>query len=132
MVCYEKNEKPTNNDDVKKAVSKQCNCTLDSFGLADPLKVTGWKDDITTWPTVDHILEKKAFEADYVGQYMVKKAYSYIKSGFVAQILSLVPADGGKKEILLMSGVLPSQKISSPEHTVWVLVDKCGDIVTAY
>ena len=52
---------------------------LESFGLADPLRVTGWKDDITTWPTVDlgkifHCsLEKKAFQADYIDQYKVKK-----------------------------------------------------------
>ena len=97
---------------------------LESFGLTDPLKATGWKNDITTWPTVDlgksfhYILEKKAFEADYVGQYKVKKSYSYFKSGFVAQILSFVPADGGKNVILFKSSVLPSQKASSPEHTL--------------
>ena len=111
---------------------------LESFGLADPLKATGWKDDITTWPAVDlgkifhYILENKAFEADYVGQYKVKKAYSYFKSGFVAQIVSLVLTDGGKNIILLKSSVLPSQKVSSAEHTVWVLAEKCGDILTAY
>ena len=64
------------------------------------MKATGWKDDITSWPAVDlgkifhYILEKKTFEAEYIGQYEVKKAYSYFKSGFVAQILSLVLTDG--------------------------------------
>ncbi len=73
------------------------------------------KDYITSWPAVDlgkifhYILEKEAFEADYVGQYKVKKACSYFKSGAAAQILSLVLYVRGKNVILLKSSTLPSQ-----------------------
>jgi hypothetical protein len=34
------------------------------------------------------ILEQKAFEAEYVGQYKTKKAYSYFMSGFVHTLLT--------------------------------------------
>ncbi len=59
-----------------------------------PLTADGWEDGLTTWPLVDlgkifhYIISKKAFEADYVGQYKVKKAFSYFNSGFVSQIVS--------------------------------------------
>lgn len=96
------------------------------------------EDDLTTWPLVDlgkifhYIISKKAFEADYVGQYKVKKAYSYFKSGFVAQVLSLKLTGANKDKILLKTSVLPSQNVNSAEHTVWVLADKGSDVLTAY
>ena len=31
LVCYEKNEKPTKNDDLKKAVSTEYNCMLENL-----------------------------------------------------------------------------------------------------
>lgn len=88
------------------------------------------------WPLVDlghifhYILEKKAFESDYVGQYKVKKAFSYFKSGFVSQVVTATGAD--KDTIFLKGSVLPSQKVSSAPHVVCALLKKSGEIQTAY
>ena len=138
LVSYEKNEKPQKDNELQNTIVKEYQENLDCFGLFDPLTADGWEDDITSWPLVDlgkifhYIISKKAFEADYVGQYKVKKAYSYFKSGFVAQVLSLKLTGGHKDKILLKTSVLPSQKVNSAEHTVWVLTDKGGDVLTAY
>ena len=55
-----------------------------SCNIPDPLKIeeAPWSEDIGTQPNVNlcqifrHILAWKAFEAEYVGQYKAKKAYS--------------------------------------------------------
>ena len=60
----------------------------------DPLEMTDWSEDPTKWPKTNlgnifgYILSKKAFSTDYIGQYKVRKAYSYFKSGFVHQVYS--------------------------------------------
>ena len=109
---------------------------LAKFQLSDPLAITEWVDSITSWPQINlgkifhYIIENKAFDTDYIGQYKVKKAYSYFKSGFVSQIL--VFNVGNENKILLKSSVLPSQNVSSAEHIVWILADASGNIITAY
>eukprot|EP00794_Sanderia_malayensis_P002409 gene2409-2777_t len=115
------------------------NAVLELNHLADPLEVTsGWENDLKSWPPVDlgknfhYILEKKAFDTDYVGKYKIMKAYSYFKSGFVSQIVSLKLDGDNKGNIIFKSSVLPSQKVSCPPHTNWILVDKSGFVLTAY
>eukprot|EP00794_Sanderia_malayensis_P003120 gene3120-3588_t len=60
------------------------------------------------------------------------KAYSYFKSGFVSQIVSLKLDGDNKGNIIFKSSVLPSQKVSCAPHTVWILVGKTGNVLTAY
>ena len=45
------------------------------------MKIELWSDDMQLWPFVDlghvfhYILERKAFESDYVGQFKVKRLF---------------------------------------------------------
>ena len=62
----------------------------------------------------------------------MKKEYSYFKSGFVGQVLSLKLTGANKDYFLLKTSVLPLQKVSGAEHTVWVLAEKGCNVLTAY
>ena len=77
-------------------------------------------------------MDSKPFEADYVGQYKVKKAFSYFHSGFVSQIVMQNLSVNSETGIVLKPSVLPSEKVSSASHSVWVLLNKSGDVMTAY
>ena len=139
LVSFENKEKPLRDDNLHEIVKKEYNSILQSNNLADPLEVTsGWENDVKSWPSVDlgkifhYILERKAFDTDYVGQYKVRKAYSYFKSGFVSQIVSLKLDGINKDRVIFKSSVLPSQKVSCAPHTIWMLIDKSGTILTAY
>ena len=136
LVSFEKKEVPKNDSEFQKSIAREYSDMLAKFQLSDPLAITEWVDSITSWPQINlgkifhYIIENKAFDTDYIGQYKVKKAYSYFKSGFVSQIL--VFNEGNENKILLKSSVLPSQNVSSAEHIVWILADASGNIITAY
>ena len=139
LVSFENKEKPLKDDKLHEIIRKEYNTILELNHLADPLEVTsGWENDMKSWPSLDlgrifhYILERKAFDTDYVGQYKVRKAYSYFKSGFVSQIVSLKLDGINKDRAIFKTSVLPSQKVSCAPHTVWILIDKSGTILTAY
>ncbi len=135
LVSFEKKEKPTKEEELEKIIATEYKKILESFKIQDPLASNNFEDNVRNWPPVDlgkifhYILNSKAFEADYVGQYKVKKAFSYFKSGFVGQVLSEKLSEN---KTVLKSKVLPSQKVTSSSHTVWALIEKNGDILTAY
>ena len=93
-----------------------------------------WLDDVSVWPRIDlgkvisYIINKKAFETDYIGQYKAKKAYSYFMSSFVHEIVAICPS---QEKIVLKGNVAPSQKIREKPRKVWVLSSKNGDIICA-
>ena len=67
----------------------------------DPLEMEGWEDNVFKWPKVHigqifgYILENKAFSTDYIGQYKVRKAFSFYKSGFVHKVyVKTINAEG--------------------------------------
>ena len=68
--------------------------------LKDPLDINDWEEEVTKWPKThighvfSYILEMKAFSTEYVGQYKVRKAYSYFKSGFVHEIFTKSVREG--------------------------------------
>ena len=88
-----------------------------------------WEEDWTKWPKTrigqifSYILEIKAFSTEYVGQYKVRKAYSYFKSGFVHEILTKSVPRGN---ILLLASVTASQRVREPPHKVWVICKPSG------
>ena len=136
LVSHENGDSPKSIESLKQDVLKEYNNVLSFFKIEDPLKIELWNDDMKLWPFVNlghvfhYILQKKAFESDYVGQYKVKKAFSYFKSGFVSQVVSAPGADKGT--VILKGNVLPSQKVASAPHVVWALLQQSGEILTAY
>ena len=99
------------------------------------LNASDWEDNLTKWPRThigqifSYILENKAFETEYIGQYKVRKAYSFFKSGFVHKIV--VNSLGGER-ILLSCSVTPSQRIREQSHHLWILFKTTGEPVCVY
>ena len=85
------------------------------------------------WPKVHigqifgYILENKEFSTDYIGQYKVRKAFSFYKSGFVLKIyVKTTNAEGD----LLKAAATPAQRIRDKSHKViWVLIKLSGEIL---
>lgn len=76
-----------------------------------------------------YILQKKAFEAEYIGQYKVRKAYSFFKSGMVDKIYV---SDINDSQKLIRSSVIPSQRINNDQHKLWILFSGNNDIISLY
>jgi len=93
-----------------------------------------WKTDVSLWPTTDigkifqFIISNHAFEADYVGQYKNKKAYSYFLSGFVHTLFVSVQGD----KVVLKCKVTPSQKVHDTQREVWIVCEKSGLVLGAH
>ena len=138
LICFENGETPKNFVLSEKEAKEEYDALLQAFSMKDPLKGKHWIDKVKQWPPVDlgiifqYILDCKAFEADYVGQYKVKKAFSHFHSGFVSQIVLQNLSMNSETRIVLKSFVLPSQKVSSASHSIRVLLNKSGDVMTAY
>ena len=98
----------------------------------DPLEMDGWEDNMFKWPKVHigqifgYILENKEFSTDYIGQYKVRKASSFCKSGFVLKVyVKTINAEG----VLLKAAATQSQRIRDESHKVWVLIKLSGEIL---
>ena len=76
-----------------------------------------------------YIINKKAFDIEYVSQYKTKKAYSYFISEFVHEIFSF---NFGAVKIGLKAKVTPSQKVREDPRETWVLCTKGGDVLVAH
>lgn len=109
---------------------------LRTYGIKDPLSMFDWEDCVTKWPHTNigqifsFILGKKAFDTDYIGQYKIRKAYSYFKSGFVHTVYS--KTIHGQDKVLLFASVTPSQRIREEPHKVWIICKSPGEILGAY
>jgi len=79
----------------------------------------GWEDNVFMWPKVHigkicgYILQNKAFSTDYIGQYKVRKAFSFFKSWFVHKVyVKTINSKGA----LLKAAVTPSERIRDESH----------------
>ena len=94
LVAYEQKTQITvSQEAMAKQLKIDYNQLLRTYELkVDPNKLTSWEDDMSKWPSVhtgnifQFILENKAFDTKYIGQYKAQKAYSYFKSGFVGHV----------------------------------------------
>ena len=100
----------------------------------DPLEAHDFVEDFKNWPKTNigqifsYFLESKAFASEYVGQYKLRKAYSFFGSGFVDKILV---RKFGNREIAV-SSVTPSQRIKETKHRQWISFNLDGSIITAF
>lgn len=74
------------------------------------------------------ILERKLCKI--IGQYKIKKAYSYYKSGLVDNIFVITINNTDRK--LTKTSVIPSLRINERKHKLWILLGNTGDVKTSY
>ena len=104
--------------------------------IEDPFKDENFADDHELLPPTNighvfsYILLKKAFEAEYIGQYKARKAYSFYKSGFVDKLYLL---KGSNDRTIIKSKCIPSQRINEKKHELWFIINSgSGEVVSSY
>ena len=135
LVAYE-NKTPVKETELefKESLRQEYKKLLDSQNISDLTIMNDLGNDVTKWPSVDlgqifaYIISNKAFSTEYVGQYKIRKAYSYFRSGFVHQVLVKEIDD----KVLLTGTVTPSQQVRDEHKSVWILCDKTGKILSGY
>ena len=94
MIDFEKKvEIKSTADQIAKQLKNDYRELLMKHNLDDPLSFSNFQFsiDIKCFLATDvgqifnYILKTKAFEAEYIGQYKVKKAYSFFKSGMAGK-----------------------------------------------
>ena len=66
---------------------------LSFFEIEDYVLYSNFVDDIKSWPNANigqifaYFLENKAYDTEYIGQYKLRKACTFFKSGFVDKLL---------------------------------------------
>ena len=95
LVAFENGEPVTQSaEDSAQKLEKEYNELLEKFTIQDPLKILNhlWSTDVKKWPNLNlgqifqYVIDNKAFEGNYIGQYKARKAYSYFQSGHMQQI----------------------------------------------
>lgn len=109
---------------------------LSTHNLPDPgiMKDDLFSDDLIKFPSTnigqvfEYILRCKAFSTEYVGQYKVRKAFSFFMSGFVDTVNTATLSD---KRLVVKSSVIPSQRLNDERHNLWIVFDATGRVVAA-
>ena len=81
--------------DLTKNLEEEYRKRLRKFNILDPQKIEKELrvDNLTVWPKVnlwnifEYILRRKEFDKEYIGKHKDQKAYSYLDSDFVGEIL---------------------------------------------
>ena len=90
-------------------------------------------ENIRLWPKTNigqifnYILESKAFETEYIGQYKLRKAYSFYRTGFADNFFV---KNENPDKVIIRSSVTPSQRIINQKHQLWILFDMDGSAIT--
>ena len=109
---------------------------LQKYKLEDPLSsdnTFSFTDDVTYFPGTNvgqifaYILQNKAFETEYIGQYKIRKAYSFFKSGMVGKIYTSTTSPK-----IIRSLVTPSQRINDDKHKLWILFDEKNNVTSSF
>ena len=121
---------------LNEALRKDYQTILTTYNIpGDPCDFIEWNDDMKKWPKTNigqifiFFKKKKAFSSEYIGQYKVRKAYTYFKSGFVDKILISILDE---ELVFAKTFVMPSQRLNNEKHSLWILFKNNGDIVTSY
>ena len=93
--AFEKNLSIMSSAEQKQSLAEDCNKQLQQYGLTNALKepITERTKNIYGWPQInlghvfDYILKTRDFQRDHIGRYKDEKAYYYIDSGFLNEIL---------------------------------------------
>ena len=106
----------------------------------DPLLSSNFVDDTKSWPNTNighiritymtyYVLENKAYEPEYIGQYKLRKAYTFSKSSFVDKML----IKSLEEEITIIRAFeTPSQRLSNDKHQLWIVFKSDGLVITGF
>ena len=104
------------------------------FGIKeDPLLSSNFVDDIKSWPNTNigqifaYFLENKAYETEYIGQYKLRKAYIFFKSGFVDKLLVKSVEE---ERIIIRASVTPSQRLNDDKYQLRIVFKSDGSVIT--
>lgn len=140
LVAFESNDQIIDcSKDITDRLEREYSQLLFKLGIEDPLQLheTSWNQNLTSWPNINlghifhYILISKAFDTSYIGQYKARKAYSYLMSSHVHQVLTYYPPNL-KDHVILKSSVTPSMKLSDKPWEQWILCSKYSGVVSAY
>ena len=106
------------------------------FGIKeDPLLSSNFVDDIKSWPNTNigqifaYFLENKAYETEYIGQYKLRKAYIFFKSGFVDKLLVKSVEE---ERTIIRASVTPFQRLNDDKHQPWIVFKSDGSVITGF
>ena len=116
LVAYEKNEAIRKDIKCLQAELKATYKLLSENNIRDPNLIfsENWVDDVSLWPLINlgqvfsYIINKKAFESEYIRQYKAKKASSNLMSGSVNEIVAICPP---QDKVILKGNIAQWQKI---------------------
>ena len=123
--------------DLTKNLEEEYSKRLRKFNILDPKNIEKELrvDNLTVWPKVnlgnifEYILRRKEFDKEYIGKHKDQKAYSYLDSGFVGEIL--VCKINEETKIALFYSVQESMSIHNKKEG-WVVANPDGLIITAW
>jgi hypothetical protein len=107
------------------------------LGITDPFENSpdSWSNDVSLLPPIDigkifhFLLENREFNTDYVGKYKTQKAYSYLKSKFVGQIMIKASCNNN---CIIKCEVKRSQKMQAEPAKVWIVLNENGESLGAW
>ena len=109
---------------------------LSFFGIKeDPLLPSNFVDDIKLCPNTNvgqvfaYFLENKAYETEYIGQYKLRKAYIFFKSGFVDKLLVKSVEE---ERTIIRASVTPFQRLNDDKHQPWIVFKSDGSVITGF
>eukprot|EP00795_Rhopilema_esculentum_P015645 gene15645-6929_t len=138
LVAFENGEPVTQSaEDSAQKLEKEYNELLEKFTIQDPLKIPNhlWSTDVKKWPNLNlgqifqYVIDNKAFEGNYIGQYKARKAYSYFQSGHVQQIYQYMIND---EQMFFKACVVPSMRVNERPREGWILFSKHNGVLTAH
>ena len=122
-------------ESISSTLQKDYSNLLQSHEICfDPITADGFVDDLSIWPETNigqvftYFLDSKAFESEYIGQYKLRKAYSFFGSGFVDKIFCRKI----NSKVIVRSSVMPSQRIRDNQHQLWILFGDNGSVITGF
>ena len=109
---------------------------LSFFGIKeDPLLPSNFVDDIKLCPNTNigqvfaYFLENKAYETEYIGQYKLRKAYTFFKNGFVDKLLVKSVEE---ERTIIRASVTPFQRLNDDKHQPWIVFKSDGSVITGF
>ena len=107
---------------------------LSFFGIKeDPLLPSNFVDDIKLCPNTNigqvfaYFLENKAYETEYIGQYKLRKAYTFFKNGFVDKLLVKSVEE---ERTIIRASVTPSQRLNDDKYQLRIVFKSDGSVIT--
>ena len=91
-------------------------------------------DDIKSWPNTNigqifaYFLENKTYETEYIGQWKLRKAYTFFIGGFVDKLF----VKSVEERTIIRASVTPSQRLNDHKHQLWIVFKSDGSMIIGF